>query len=292
MRRLFSMGVVTAGLAVAVPVLAQTPQAPPPATEATRPATTTADGDTGLWYVPTGEVLPHKKFSVSFYRDNINEGQGFANISKFPLTFGVGVGKRAEIFTRIETVTRIDRDARPLFFPSASGEADTGTGGGILLQAPFQRSSWTGNKFGDVWLGAKFNLTSQADQKPVATAIRARVKLPTAGTDDANSVGSGKADFEVDGIVSGRNKAVELSGFGGAIFRGNPDNYKLTNGFRWGVGAGFPQEKSGGFLITTELFGESYFDKTISGPASIVGADDRSGRPTRISRIRWSSISG
>src|SRR5689334_25121499 len=113
MKRLFGMGVVAAGLAVAAPVLAQTPQTPPPASsasEATRPATTTADGDTGLWYVPTGEVLPKKLFSVSFYRDNINEGQGFSNISKFPLAFGFGVGGRTEIFMRIETVTRIDRD--------------------------------------------------------------------------------------------------------------------------------------------------------------------------------------
>jgi len=28
----------------------------------TRPATTTFYGDTGLWFVPTAEVLPHKKF--------------------------------------------------------------------------------------------------------------------------------------------------------------------------------------------------------------------------------------
>ena len=30
----------------------------------TRPATTTFMGDTGLWYVPTGEVLPRKKWSI------------------------------------------------------------------------------------------------------------------------------------------------------------------------------------------------------------------------------------
>ena len=31
----------------------------------TRPATTTFEGDTGLWFVPTGEVLPAKKWSFS-----------------------------------------------------------------------------------------------------------------------------------------------------------------------------------------------------------------------------------
>ena len=32
---------------------------------ATRPATTTFLGDTGLWFVPTGEILPGGKVSVS-----------------------------------------------------------------------------------------------------------------------------------------------------------------------------------------------------------------------------------
>ena len=31
----------------------------------TRPATTTVMGDTGLWFVPTGEVLPAKRWSFS-----------------------------------------------------------------------------------------------------------------------------------------------------------------------------------------------------------------------------------
>ena len=33
--------------------------------EATRPATTTFDGDTGLWYVPTAETLGRGAFAVS-----------------------------------------------------------------------------------------------------------------------------------------------------------------------------------------------------------------------------------
>ena len=33
--------------------------------ETTRPATTTFDGDTGLWYVPTAETLARGAFSAS-----------------------------------------------------------------------------------------------------------------------------------------------------------------------------------------------------------------------------------
>src|SRR5207244_3048680 len=56
----------------------------------TRPATTTFLGDTGLWYVPTGEVLPRKKWSISAYRVNFDDNQGFTDISNWPLTFAVG----------------------------------------------------------------------------------------------------------------------------------------------------------------------------------------------------------
>src|SRR5689334_11754474 len=87
MRRLLGMGVLSAALAVAMPVLAQSPQGqnppppggvppspppppPPSSSSETAPATTTVAGDTGLWFVPTGEVLANKKFSVSIYRVN------------------------------------------------------------------------------------------------------------------------------------------------------------------------------------------------------------------------------
>src|SRR5438046_1831985 len=100
MRRLVGMGVLSAVLAMTMPVLAQNPQTPnpppPPSpapasssmSDATRPATTTVDGDTGLWFVPTAEVLPNKKFSVSFYRTNHDYGEGFSDVSTFPVTLG------------------------------------------------------------------------------------------------------------------------------------------------------------------------------------------------------------
>src|SRR5687768_12639072 len=37
-----------------------------------RPATTTWFGDTGLWFVPTGEILPRGRFSTSLYRANFD----------------------------------------------------------------------------------------------------------------------------------------------------------------------------------------------------------------------------
>src|SRR5881396_1032099 len=49
----------------------------------TRPATTTFFGDTGLWFVPTAEVLPRGKWSVSGYRRGTNWIQGYTNVGDF-----------------------------------------------------------------------------------------------------------------------------------------------------------------------------------------------------------------
>src|SRR5262245_37003976 len=54
----------------------------------TRPATTTVEGDTGLWYVPTGEVLPKGKWSVSFYRTNWDRKEAFSDVSNLRGTVG------------------------------------------------------------------------------------------------------------------------------------------------------------------------------------------------------------
>jgi peptidoglycan-associated lipoprotein len=217
--------------------------------------------------VPTAEVLPSRKWSVSLYRTNLDDGQGFADISTFPVTFAVGLGDRFEVFGNWATVTRIDRDTRPLFF---SGTNPDGTGGGILVDYPLERTQWTGNKRGDAWVGGKVNFLADTDG-PMAVGARAMVKLPV-GDKDAG-VSTGKTDFQIDGIVSGYTPLVELSGYAGMRVRGNPDGYDLTNGIRWGVGAAFPQRYSLGFRFTAELFGEKYMDDTITAPAGLVGPD-------------------
>jgi outer membrane protein OmpA-like peptidoglycan-associated protein len=243
-------------VALGVPALAQAPQnqAPPPAPPAdTRPATTTASGDTGLWFVPTGETLGPRKWSLSVYRVNFDFQPGFTDVSTWPITFGAGLGERVELFGAITAVTRIDRDLRPLF-----GASD---GGGVVNEYPFVSDGWSGNQFGDVWLGGKFNLMSEYRQAPAAFALRAMLKLPTASDDDG--AGTGKPDFALDAVVSKEvNERVELSGFAGFIVRGDPDDFDLSNGVRWGFGAGLPTRKN--LRLTAELHGELYTDDNVT----------------------------
>ena len=261
------IGLASLLCAVGAPAFAQAQSGQSAAPEAveTRPATTTINGDTGLWFVPTGEVLPAKKWSLSAYRVNFDRDQGFTDVSDWPLTFGIGAGDRAEIFGAWTLVRRIDRDVRPLFVASQP------IAGGVVNEHPFVRQGWSDNQLGDLWLGAKVNLTSQWRQQPAAFALRGLIKVPTAKDDD-EGVGTGKLDFAFDAIVSKEvNERVEISGFAGAIIRGDPSGVDLSNGLRWGVGLGVPSRKS--LRFTAELHGERYLSDAVTLSTPIVAAD-------------------
>jgi outer membrane protein OmpA-like peptidoglycan-associated protein len=249
---------------------ATTSQQRPPTTTTsddseTRPATTTVSGDTGLWFVPTGEILPAKRWSLSAYRVNFDRDQGFTDVSNWPVTFGFGVADRAEIFGAWTVVRRIDRDVRSVFVPGQT------RAGGVVNEHPFVRQGWSGNQLGDLSLGAKVNLLSEWRQRAVALAVRGQVKLPTASDDD-EGVGTGKPDFSLDAILSKEiNQRVELSGYAGFIMRGDPDGVDLSNGLRWGVGAGMPSRRS--LRLTAELHGERYSNDTVTLSTPIIGQD-------------------
>ena len=229
-----------------------------------RPATTTASGDTGLWFVPNGEVLPARCWSFSVYRVNFDYKEGFTDVSNWPLTFAAGVADRVEIFAAWDVVRRIDRDVRPLFTSNADS-------GGLVNDYSLVRQGWSDNQLGDVWIGAKVNLTSQWRRQPAALAMRGKIKIPIA-TDEDEGVGSGKVDVALDGVVSREfNQRVELSGYGGFMFRGDPDGIDLANGVRWGIGAGFPTRRN--LKLTAELHGEKYVDDEIVNSRTITAND-------------------
>ena len=241
--RFRALGSLALGALLAVPAAAQE----------TRPATTTALGDTGLWFVPTAEVLPAKRWSASAHRVNVDYEQGFTDVSNWPLTFGFGVRAGVEVFGALTAVNRIDRDVRPLFGDARSG--------GVVNEYPFVADGWTGSNLGDLWLGAKISMTSQRSQQPVAVAVRSLFKFPTASND--HGAGTGKMDVALDVIVSAEvNDRVELSAFGGYIVRGDPDQFDLADGIRWGFGTAMPTRKS--LRLTAELHGEQYLDDRVT----------------------------
>jgi outer membrane protein OmpA-like peptidoglycan-associated protein len=238
--------------------------------ETVRPATTSIYGDTGLWFVPTGEVLRDRTWSASAYRLNWDVRQGFTDISHFEGTFAYGIRGRAEVFGAIRFVTRIDRDTRPIF---GFGDDEHG---GVDNSYPFVRKGWSGNQFGDTFLGAKVGLMSESRQNPVAVALRVMLKAPTASADDG--AGTGKMDFQFDAIVSKEVASVaEVSGSIGYRHRGDPDEYDLSAGIPFGVGAQFPTRSP--LKFTAEWFGEFFNDDVVTrtvnpAPTSILGEDN------------------
>ena len=145
--------VSSAAVIVRGPATGGADAAPPPSSEHGR-RRRRSTGDTGLWFVPIGEVLPAKRWSFSVYSVNFDYDQGFTDVSNWPVTFGFGLANRAEIFGAWTLVRRIDRDVRPIFVPQPASAASSTTTRSFGRGGPTISS-------GICWLGGKVNLLSQ-----------------------------------------------------------------------------------------------------------------------------------
>ncbi len=208
-----------------------------------RPATNTVFGDTGIWFVPTGETIPKGKWSGGIQLVNFDRSEGFSDITDIGGMFAFGATDRVEIFGTFG-MRRIDADLVPI--------ARNGQPQDYLIT-----QGWS-TGIGDAWVGAKFNITSQATSDGYATAFRVMAKMPTASADDG--LGTGKFDFQFDLIGSREYKQkIELTAAAGIKMRGQPDGYNLTPGFIWGIGASYPSRSN--FRVVGEMKGEALFDQ-------------------------------
>ena len=195
-----------------------------------RPALPSYRGDTGLWFVPTAEVLPAGRWSASLFRANYDRRQGLTDINEIGITGAVGIADRLELFGSWR-ITRIDRDVVPTFVP---GEA---TFGGVSQEFPFMRRSWSKTLGGPVVAGLKWGLLSQGRGDAISFAPRIMVKF------DSGAPWSSTNDWDghIDLITSREfNRNVELTGTIGGVLRGDPDEFRVSDGIMWGVGTQFP----------------------------------------------------
>ena len=206
-----------------------------------RPSGNTIVGDTGLWFVPTGETVPKGRWSGGIQLVNADRSEGFSDVTDIGGMFSFGATDRIELFGTV-SYRRIDADLVPI--------ARNGQPQDYLIT-----KGWS-TGFGDIWAGAKFKLLSLENGYRVAA--RAMAKLPTASRDDG--LGTGKADFQIDVITSREfSEKVELSMSTGLKFRGSPDGYNLTQGFKWGIGGAFPSRSK--LRVIGEMHGEALFDQ-------------------------------
>jgi outer membrane protein OmpA-like peptidoglycan-associated protein len=231
---------------MAGPVWAQSSQSSQSSSD-TRPASNTTIGDTGLWFVPLAETTPRGKASGMAARVNSDYSEAFTDVSDFGGMFAFGATDQVEIFGALNFLRRIDADRRPLLTEGQPMD--------YLVNDGWQQG------FGDIMLGAKYNIRSQATNNGPAFAIRGAIKLPTASRDDG--LGNGSTSFLVDGIVSKEvNQRIDVSGYLGFNFRGSPSDYELGSGFRYGFGIGVPTRSR--FKFFGEFTGEAYFDSTVN----------------------------
>jgi peptidoglycan-associated lipoprotein len=195
-----------------------------------RPALPTIEGDTGFWFVPTAETLPSGKVSFSAFRANFDRRQGLTDVSLLGVTGAVGLGDRVELFGSWRTV-RLDRDVRPVFVP------DQGEFGGVSQYYPYVRRSWSKTLGGPVIVGGKWNLISQSRGDAMSLAPRVMVKFPSGST----WASTNDWDYHL-GLVGSREFAqrIELSGTAGGVIRGDSEEFDVSDGISWGVGASFP----------------------------------------------------
>ncbi len=222
-----------------------------------RPSGNTIYGDTGIWFVPQGETLPKGRWSGGFQLVNEDRSEGFSDITDIGGMFAFGATDRIELFGAM-SYRRIDADLVPV--------ARNGQPQDYLIN-----QGWA-TGLGDLWLGAKFNLLSQATNNGYAIGARVMAKIPSASDDDG--LGTGKPDFQVD-LITSREFAqkVDLSMSTGVRLRGSPDGYNLTPGFRWGIGGAFPSRSR--FRVIGEMHGEALFDQA----QEFTGSDRDPGLP-------------
>ncbi len=222
-----------------------------------RPGGNTIYGDTGIWFVPLGETLPKGRWSGGIQLVNEDRSEGFSDITDIGGMFAFGATDRIELFGAM-SYRRIDADLVPV--------ARNGQPQDFLIN-----QGWS-TGLGDLWLGAKFNLFSQATNNGYAIGARVMAKIPSASRDDG--LGTGKTDFQFD-LITSREFAekVDLAMSTGIKLRGSPDGYELTRGFKWGIAGAFPSRSR--FRVIGEMHGEALFDQA----QTFTGSDPAPGMP-------------
>jgi peptidoglycan-associated lipoprotein len=195
-----------------------------------RPALPTFYGDTGLWFVPTAETMPAGRMSFSVFRANFDRRQGLTDVSLIGVTGAVALGDRFELFGSWR-LSRFDRDVRPVFVPS---EPEFG---GVSQEYPYLRRGFSDTLGGPVVVGGKLSLISQSRGDAMSVAPRVMVKFPSGST----WASTNDWDYHLDLVASKEfNNVFEATGIAGGVLRGDSDEFRVSDGITWGLGASFP----------------------------------------------------
>jgi outer membrane protein OmpA-like peptidoglycan-associated protein len=188
------------------------------------------------------------------------------NVATFTANVSYGFTDNLDIFAAWDFIQRVDRDNAALF--NSDPER-----GGVDPRTPYANERWTGNKLGDLRVGAKFGFVSEEAGDSFSAAVRSFVVMPTGAADEGAGIGGFSAD--VSGVISKwLSRKFVVSGELGYNFRNNPDDpvtVHVPNYFRWGGGIGLTP--SDNWLIHGELLGRTYERDTTSLDGIITAED-------------------
>jgi peptidoglycan-associated lipoprotein len=161
------------------------------------------------------------------------------------------LGDRFELFGSWRLV-RLDRDIRPYFVPTDPFY------GGVAQEYPYVQRGWSKTLGGPVYVGGKYNLISQSRGDAMSLAPRLMVKFPSGSTWSSTN----DWDTHID-LIGSREvaRAVEFTGQAGAVLRGDSDEFRVSDGISWGVGAQFPSRSKLRGLV--EWRGEFVIDQSV-----------------------------
>lgn len=217
------------------PVAAQTSSSQPSSssqdTTETRPALPTYFGDTGLWFVPTADVLPSGRWSASVFHSEFERKQGVTNVGEFGINAAWGIRDRFEIFGKWGVV-RLRRAVRnPTFVPA---DPDLG---GVDAEFPNVRRGWSKTLGSPTAIGAKWSLISQSRGDAMSVAPRIVIEFPTGPKEGSTDTILTRFD-----VVTSREfgNHVQLTGMAGAVFPEVSEVFRLSDRIEWGIGAMLP----------------------------------------------------
>ena len=232
-----------------------------------RPALPTINGDTGLWFVPTAETMPAGKWSFSVFRANYDRKQGLTDVNQMGVTGAIGIADRFELFGSWRIV-RYDRDVQPVF----GGDP---TFGGVSQEFPYVRRGWSKNLGGPVIVGGKWSVLQQGRGDAMSIAPRIMVKFPSGASWSSTNDWDGHVD-----LVGSREfaRTAEVTGFVGGVLRGDPEQFRVSDGISWGLGTTFPSRSQ--FRALLEWNGEWVIKDNVQVLNGPYVAEDGSDAPT------------
>ena len=198
-----------------------------------RPALPTINGDTGLWFVPTAETMPGGQVVVQRVPRELRPAAGPHR--RQPDRF-----HRRRRHRRSLRAVRLVADwcasiatCRPTFIPGDP------VFGGVSQEYPVPATR-AGRRpsAGPSIVGAKWSLISQSRGDAMSLAPRFMVKFPSGYTWASTNDWDGHLD-----LVASREfgQRFELTGMAGAVLRGDPDEFRVSDGVTWGLGAHVPE---------------------------------------------------